>query len=183
MVEPRNGTGTGTSGGDSQALEKLVAEHMGKPGDLLTILEAAQALQPGNYLPAEVVCRIAELLGLPLSQVRNVVTFYGFFNLQPQGRHTLTICRGTACHTRGSRNLLEALKSSLSFVKDEQAQTERVCLTTTDNQFTVRTVACFGQCALAPVVEVDRTIQGHVNRQKLLSSVAKLSARKEGGRP
>ncbi len=171
-------------GPSAEDLGRIVAEKSGRPGALLAVLEAAQAAHPANFLPPEVVAKVAELMGLPLSQVRNVATFYSFFNMDPQGRHTLTICRGTACHTRGSRNLLEALMSSLTFTPVEPGQTEKISLTTQDNEFTVRTVACFGQCALAPVVEVDRVIHGHMNRQKLLSSVSKITEakKKEGGR-
>jgi NADH-quinone oxidoreductase subunit E len=155
-------------------LEKLATQYKDTCGGLLSLLEQLQHADPHNHLPESVARKAAVAMGVPLAQVFSVVTFYSFFNLKPQGKHTVTICRGTACHTRGSRNLLESVKSSMQFAKDPDASADRLCLTTVDNQVTLRTVACFGQCALAPVVEIDHTIHGHVNRQKLLTSVGRL---------
>ena len=160
--------------GSEGLLDKLVAAHQGRCGALLGLLEELQKADAHNHLPEAVARQAAAAMGLPLSQVFSVLTFYSFFNLRPQGQHTVTICRGTACHTRGSRNLLAALLAALPLPKDQDPQDERLCVTTADNQLTARTVACFGQCALAPVVEVDHTIHGHMNRQKLLSAVAHL---------
>ena len=94
----------------------------------------------------------------------------------------MSICRGTACHTRGSRALLERLKLQLGLSRspDEAGGADKLTLTTPDRRFTIRTVACFGQCALAPVVEVNHAIRGHVKEQALMREVDKL--RKEGGR-
>jgi NADH-quinone oxidoreductase subunit E len=156
-------------------LDKLVAAHKDQCGGLLGLLEELQHASPFNYLPEVVTRKAAVAMGVPLSQVFSVLTFYSFFNLKPQGKHTVTICRGTACHTRGSRNLLDSALTSLPMGKDQDTQSERLCVTTADNQVTLRTVACFGQCALAPVVEVDHNIHGHMNRQKLLTVVGRLS--------
>jgi len=119
---------------------------------------------------------------VPQAQVYSVATFYALFNLEPQGLHTVSICRGTACHTRGSRALLERLKLQLGLSKppEDAGSADKLTLTTPDRRFTIRTVACFGQCALAPVVEVDHAIRGHVKEQALMREVDKL--RKEGGR-
>jgi NADH-quinone oxidoreductase subunit E len=108
---------------------------------------------------------VAAKTDLPLAQIYSVVTFYALFNLEPQGKHTIAICRGTACHTRGSRNLLDRIKMVLSLSGGEGA--DKLCLNTPDGEFTIRTVACFGQCALAPVVEVDHAIFGHMNERTL----------------
>ena len=134
-------------------INRIIAESRGKPGELLTVLEALQHRNDYNYLSQDVLLQVAEGLGLPASQVFSVATFYAFFNLEPQGKHTLCVCRGTACHTRGSRALLEDMKSALG-VEDEDAKGKSF-VTTKDREFTIRTVACFGQCALAPVVEID----------------------------
>jgi NADH-quinone oxidoreductase subunit E len=125
---------------------------------------------------------VAARMGLPQAQVYSVATFYALFNLEPQGSHTVSICRGTACHTRGSRALLERLKLQLGLrdPPEEAGGADKLTLTTLDRRFTIRTVACFGQCALAPVVEVDHAIRGHVKEQALMREVDQL--RKEGGR-
>jgi NADH-quinone oxidoreductase subunit E len=138
----------------------VLAKHRGQPGELLGILEELQTLHPHKFLPLATLEEVAEQIGVPVSQVFSVATFYTFFNLKPQGEHTLVVCRGTACHTRGSKARLEALKRILNLKEEEGA--EKVFLTTADKQFTLKTVACFGQCALAPVVEVDGRMRSHV---------------------
>ncbi|MEI8196232.1 MAG: NAD(P)H-dependent oxidoreductase subunit E [Phycisphaerae bacterium] len=157
-----------------QLLDRLVAAHRGKPGAVLAILEALQQSDPHNYLPRALILATARALRLPLAQMMSVVSFYSFFNQTPQGDHTVTICRGTACHTRGSRILLDTLRGTLDFAEPPSAETEPTVLTTRDNKVTLRTVACFGQCAMAPVVDLDHTICGHMNRQKVLAAVEKL---------
>jgi NADH-quinone oxidoreductase subunit E len=102
------------------------------------------------------------------------------FNLKPQGDHTICICRGTACHTHGSRSLLERLKLQLGLKDDgEEGSADKISATTPDRRFTLRTVACFGQCALAPVVEVDHAILGHVNEKTLEREVQTLRKGKQ----
>jgi NADH-quinone oxidoreductase subunit E len=109
-----------------------------------------------------------------------VATFYALFNLQPQGEHTVCICRGTACHTRGSRNLLESIKLELGLEDaGDSSEADKLSLNTPNGQFTVRTVACFGQCALAPVVEIDHRISGHVNERTLQREVRALEGEGE----
>src|SRR5450755_415862 len=131
--------------------DRCITAHLGRPGALLGILERVQEHHPNKFLSSEVLEYVAAKTETPLSQLYSVVTFFALFNLEPQGDHTICICRGTACHTRGSRNLLQRL----------------------------RTVACFGQCALAPVVEVDHAIFGHMNEQTLHREVEHLAKEKK----
>jgi len=160
---------------DQEFIDKLVAKHRGRPGMLLSLLEELQENQPGKYLPMEVLDYVAARTGIPHAQVFSVATFYALFNLKPQGEHTICICRGTACHTHGSRILLERLKLQLGFKEeDEEGSADKLSVTTPDRRFTLRTVACFGQCALAPVVEVDHSILGHVNETALEREVEAL---------
>lgn len=147
-------------------IDEVIAGRVGKPGALLGTLEAVQEHHRHKYLPLETLTYIASRLDVPLSRVYSVATFYSLFNLDPQGDHTISICRGTACHTRGSRGLLQSARLELG-LPSESGEEEVTQLTTTDTRFTVRTVACFGQCALAPVVEVDHRICGHVNERTL----------------
>lgn len=158
---------------DQEFLDKVIAEQRGRPGALLGILEKAQDYQPRKFLPRETLEYIAAKTDTPLARVCSVVTFYALFNLEPQGKNTICICRGTACHTRGSRALLESLELDLGIHNEEQAESDgkKLALTTPDGKYTVRTVACFGQCALAPVVEVDHRICGHVNERTLQREV------------
>ena len=149
---------------------KTLHEHYrDQPGALLTILETVQDSDECRFLSEESLTMVSEVTGVPLSRVWSVVTFYSYFNLSPQGKHTITVCRGTACHTRGSLNLLrEAM--ALMGVPDFRADEETV-FTTADRLFTVRVVACFGQCALAPVVEVDGVIYSRVTVSHLCSLI------------
>jgi NADH-quinone oxidoreductase subunit E len=111
---------------------------------------------------------VAVKTNVPLSRIYAVATFYALFNLEPQGEHTVCICRGTACHTRGSRQLLESLKLELGLdAPGDSTDADKISISTPDGKFTVRTVACFGQCALAPVIEIDHRISGHVNARTL----------------
>jgi NADH-quinone oxidoreductase subunit E len=165
---------------DQDFVDRVIVEHSGKPGALLTILEKVQEHHPAKYLPTPVLEYIASKTDIPLAQIQSVVTFYALFNQEPQGKHTVCVCRGTACHTRGSRGLLERLKLELGLNGgDEESEADKLSLTTSDREYTVRTVACFGQCALAPVVEIDHMIYGHVNERSLRSEIDVLEKDKE----
>ena len=158
---------------EQDLVDRIIADRSGRPGALLGILEALQSRDPHRHLPMATLEHVAARTGVPQSQVYSVATFYALFNLDPQGDHVVAICRGTACHTRGSRPLLQRVKLQLGL--DESAdEADKLTLTTVDRRFTVRTVACFGQCALAPVVEVDHAIRGHVSEQALIREVEAL---------
>ncbi len=163
---------------DQDFVDRVIAEHTGKPGALLTILERVQDRTAFKYLAPEVLEYIAAKTDIPLAQIQSVVTFYALFNTEPQGRNTICVCRGTACHTRGSRGLLERLKLELGLgSRGEESEGEKLSATTPDRKYTIRTVACFGQCALAPVVEINHEIYGHVNERALRSQIDALEGR------
>lgn len=167
---------------DSDLLDRVIVEQAGRPGSLLSILERLQEQHRHKYLPIETLEYVAARTGVPQAQVYSVATFYALFNLEPQGLHTVSICRGTACHTHGSRTLIERLKLQLGLAgaNEDAGSADKLTLTTPDRRFTIRTVACFGQCALAPVVEVNHAIRGHVKQQALMREVDEL--KKDGGR-
>jgi len=166
---------------DTEYADQIINQYASRPGALLTILEQIQQRNPHRYLPEEILRYVAEKTRTPLSRIYSVVTFYALFNLEPQGDNTICICRGTACHTRGSRNLLERLKLELGVVPGEDEDgADKIAITTADRRFTLRTVACFGQCALAPVVELNHRICGHMNEQTLERELQAL--REESGR-
>jgi NADH-quinone oxidoreductase subunit E len=161
-----------------KAIDAIIAKYTHKPGELLGLLEEIQERHPFRYLPEETLRYVAEKTGTPLATLYSVVTFYAFFNLSPQGEHSIVICRGTACHTRKSRELLEYLGSSLGFGPDQLKEGEKVFLTTKDGKFTIKTVACFGQCALAPVVEIDGSIHSNMTQPKLKAAIDAVSRRR-----
>jgi NADH-quinone oxidoreductase subunit E len=151
-------------------IDQIIARFNHKPGALLGILEAVQSANAHKYLSLDSLRYIAEQTGIPPARVFSAATFYALFNLDPQGDNVVCVCRGTACHTRGSRDLLEKLCLDLGLSDhdvSEPSEADKLALTTADQKFTVRTVACFGQCALAPVVEVNHHILSHVNERSL----------------
>lgn len=104
-----------------------------------------------NYLPCDVLVRVAEALGVPLAKVFSVATFYRAFSLEPQGDTIIKVCMGTACHIRGAGQLVEELERKLGIGPDQ---------TTEDLAFTVKTVNCVGACAMAPVMIVGEKYWG-----------------------
>ncbi len=163
-------------------IDQVVARLADRPGALLGILEAVQEHNSHKYLPPETLEYVAAKTETPLSRIYSVATFYALFNLRPQGDNTICICRGTACHTRGSRNLLQSVRLALgigSLDSSEESEADKILQTTPDNKFTVRTVACFGQCALAPVVEVNHRICGHVNERTLQREIRTIERESE----
>ena len=124
-------------------------EQNGADASLISILEEIQGRY--RYLPQEAMILVSERLGVPLSQVYSVATFYHAFSLVPRGRHTISVCTGTACHVRGAVQVLNRLETGLGVRPGE---------TTRDRQFTLETVNCLGCCALGPVIVVDGEYHG-----------------------
>jgi len=122
------------------------------------IIPLLQRLQDAyGYLPTEVLTQVSRATGIPTSRIYGVVTFYAQFHLQPHGRHTVTVCRGTSCHVRGGKKLHQAIRSLLG-VEDGA--------TTEDMNFSFETVACLGACALSPVMVVDGSYYGKLNPRR-----------------
>lgn len=167
---------------ETSLIDQVIAEYHGRPGALLSILEAVQTANPHKYLSENALRYMAAKAGMPPARVFSTATFYALFNLEPQGENVICVCRGTACHTRNSRDLLAKLCLHLGLGKQDVtdlSDADKLSLTTPDRKFTIRTVACFGQCALAPVVEVNHHILSHVNERTLQREVKLL---KQGGK-
>jgi NADH-quinone oxidoreductase subunit E len=155
-----------SSGVDREFIDQVLARQAGRPGGLLAILQQIQNNHPRKYLPRETIEYVAAKTNIPLSRIFSVATFYALFNLEPQGRNTVSVCRGTACHTRGSRDLYEKVMMNLGFQASADGE-DQLSVTTSDGSTTLRVVACFGQCALAPVVEFNHAVFGHMNERTL----------------
>src|SRR5215472_10427512 len=163
-------------------IDQTIAERNGRPGALLGILEEVQAANPHKFLSLPALRYIADRTGVPPARVYSAATFFALFNLDPQGDNVICVCRGTACHTRNSRDLLTKLCLELGMGRQDVtdlSDADKLSLTTPDRKFTIRTVACFGQCALAPVVEVNHHILSHVNERTLQRE---LNTLKHGGK-
>jgi NADH:ubiquinone oxidoreductase subunit E len=127
-------------------------------GSVIPLLQKIQDIY--GYLPPRIVLEVARLTGLPASRIYGVATFYAQFRLTPGGRHTVRCCRGTACHVRGARHLLAAVRGALG-IDDGQ--------TTEDMNFSLETVACLGTCFLAPVLMVDNDYYGSMTPRQVAS--------------
>jgi len=144
---------------DLSKIPDIIAAHPKSPSSLIMVLQDIQ--KEYNYLPCEALYQTAETLGVPLSKVFSVSTFYNAFSLNKRGENIVRICVGTACHIRGAKIIQEQLEEFLKIKPGE---------TTKDEKFTIEVVACVGACALAPVVLVNDKCHGQVkpNRVKNL---------------
>jgi len=130
---------------------ELVEPFAGRPSELIQALHRVQ--EELGYIPKEAQRAVAAALGVPLSQVHGVVTFYHFFRTEPVGRHTIRLCLGTACYVRGAARVLQALQEELGVDLGG---------TSADGLFTLEGVRCLGACGLAPVMMVDGEVYGRL---------------------
>ena len=140
-----------------EILEKYPAEE---PALIQVLQDVHRAY---NYLPCDVLERVAEALDVPLAKVFSVSTFYKAFSLEPQGDTIVKVCMGTACHIRGAGQLVEELERQLGIGPDE---------TTEDLKFTVKTVNCVGACAMAPVMIVGEKYWGSAKSARMAKYLA-----------
>jgi NADH-quinone oxidoreductase subunit E len=136
-------------------INDIINQEAAGDGSLIGALEAIQGRY--RYLPPEALILASERLGVPLSQAYSVATFYNAFSLKPKGKHCLHVCMGTACHVRGSPQILDRLEAKLGI---------RAGNTTRDHLFTLETVNCLGACALGPIVVTDDEYSGQMTTQK-----------------
>lgn len=141
---------------DLEALNKIVDEFTGEPGGLIPILQKAQDIY--GYLPPEVINRISEKTGTPLSQIYGVATFYSQFYLTRRGKTIIRQCDGTACHVRGAAKLVDTIQGELGIKAGE---------TTPDYRVTFEVVYCLGACGLAPVAVVNDKVVGRLGPEKM----------------
>ncbi len=142
---------------DLEPLEKVVDEFGGKNGTLIPMLQRAQEIY--GYLPPQVLKRISEKTGIPLSQIYGVVTFYAQFYLTRRGKCIIRQCDGTACHVRGAAKIVDAIEKELGVQAGE---------TTPDYKFTFEVVYCLGSCGLSPVAVIDDKVVGRLVPEKMV---------------
>jgi NADH:ubiquinone oxidoreductase subunit E len=138
-------------------LAEIIEENKGRSENLIMVLHKAQNLF--GYLPKRVQQLVAEGLGLSLSEVYGVVTFYSFFSTAPKGRNTVKVCLGTACYVRGGQQALSKVEGELKV---------KVGGTTEDRKFSVDVVRCIGACGLAPAMLVNDDVYGRVKTTKVM---------------
>ncbi len=145
----------------SKEIENLVAEWKDKEGNLIMILHAIQ--NHHGYVPRELSLELSRLLDVPLARIYEVITFYNFFKIDAPGKHTISICMGTACYLRGAPDILEQVKGILNIVEGQ---------TTEDGLFHLEVVRCLGCCGLAPVVKIDEKIYGKLKKSEIAEILA-----------
>ena len=137
-------------------IDRVIDRYREQKWALIPLLHKIQGVH--GYIPAEVIPRIARGLGLFPSQVQGVVTFYEQFYTAPRGKNIVRVCRGTACHVKGSHKVLETV---MNLLKLKPGQTSR------DKLFSLEVVACMGACGLAPVVNVNGEFYAKADPQKV----------------
>ena len=133
------------------ALMQVIAEIKDEKGALMPIMQRAQDIY--GYLPIQVQTMISDATGHPLEEIYGIATFYSMFNLNPKGKHKISVCLGTACYVKGSGTVFSKLQELLDIESGE-------C--TPDGLFSLDDCRCVGACGLAPVMLVDDEVYGRV---------------------
>lgn len=144
---------------------RFLPQFEGRKNELIPILQLIQA--KCGYVPEEAMSLIAGFLNVTRGQIHSVATFYSHFRLAPPGKRRVSVCRGTACHIRGAPQILEETQILLGIREGE---------TTSDQEYTLESVACIGCCALAPCMRINKDVHGELTTGKvrrLLDSTAK----------
>lgn len=156
---------------DFEAVDLVIDKHQEKRTALITILHDIQ--DKYNHLPEEALRKVASRLRMDLNDLYGVATFYKSFSLTAKGKHSVTLCLGTACHVRGGPRILKEVKK---FLNIEPGQT------TEDKRFSLNVVNCLGVCAIGPVMLVDGKFYGEMNPVKAKRVIEKLNKKRSGVR-
>jgi len=163
--QPRNNPGSEHPSGDERykAIDLTAKKFKFEKDALLEVLNSAQ--ETFGYLSRDLLIYISSQLGVPLSQVYGVATFYHMFTFDPLGEHNCIICTGTACHVKGSDRIVLALSDEFEIMAGE---------TTDDGLFSLTTARCLGSCGLAPVVVLDGQVSGKETPEAVTRQVREL---------
>jgi len=140
-----------------ERVQAVLSESQDGRGGLILLLQKVQGEL--GYVPEEAILGISHKLGIAASEVFGVLTFYAQFRLTPQGRNVVRVCRGTACHVRGSPRILRVVERCLGIRAGE---------TSPDLEYTLESIACFGSCSLSPVMVVNEDIYGRLTPERAL---------------
>ena len=145
-------------------LVSILKGRKSQPHQLIEVLQDVQARE--GYISESSMGDISKELGVPLTEVYAVASFYKAFSLKPRGKNVLTVCTGTACHVRGAKMVLNQATGQLGVAPDEMTQ---------DGLFTIEQVNCLGACALGPVVTENGSCYHHMNPGKVRKLINILS--------
>ena len=146
---------------DYLELDSIIEDEFGKDKEnLIMIMQAIQNRY--NYLPRPSLAYLSEKVGVPLSRIYGIATFYATFSLEPRGRNLVTVCLGTACHVRGANRVHERIRENLQ-IQDGQ--------TTEDRRFTLESVRCIGCCSLGPVVKINEDVHARLSPDQVAKTL------------
>ena len=147
-----------------EALQNILTTYLKEDGNIITILQDLE--KTFGYIPEEAVTWFSKELDIPASRFFGTATFYSQFHLKPKGKNVITVCRGTACHVKGSERFINRLLIELDIPPEED--------TTPDLKFTVEKVNCIGACGIAPVTILNKEVHGKMTLDKLIKEVKKI---------
>lgn len=153
---------------DLSLLDETLERYGDVPENLITVLQSAQEIY--GYLPTDVIIHISQRMGVPITKIVGVATFYSQFRLTPIGKYLIMLCKGTACHVNGADGIYDAISSRLGINDNE---------TTEDGLFTIKCVACLGCCSLSPVMMINDDTYGSLTPEKAINILDSIS-QKEG---
>jgi len=143
-------------------INTILSRHNGQKDALIPILQEVQ--EAFGYLPADAMRKVAKFLRITENTVFGVATFYAQFKFVPSGKKTVRVCRGTACHVRGSPRIVTEVEKELGIKPGE---------TSSDLEWNLETIACFGSCALAPVMVVNGSVYGRMTPARVADILGK----------
>ena len=150
----------------TEGLIKYIDQWKDKDGNLIMIMHRVQ--EEYGFVPREVALQISRKLNVPLAKIYGVLTFYHYFRMTKPGKHTISVCLGTACYLKDGQDILKELEADLGV---------GVGGTTEDSQFSFQSVRCVGCCGLAPVVTIDNEVFGRLKKEQIPEILAKYRAK------
>lgn len=147
-----------------EEVAEIARRAKGRPDQLIPVLHEVQKLA-GNAIPKEVAQTVAREMGIPLSQIYSVTTFYSFFSTEQRGKILIRLCKTAPCLVKGTGEILEAFRSELGIEAGE---------TTPDGMFTLATTECIGACDVSPAALIDDTLYGNLTPEKVKELIASL---------
>ncbi len=146
----------------SDSTKDIISKWKDKEGNLIMVLHAVQ--KEYGYIPRNVAMYVADGIGVSLSRIFEVITFYSYFNLEPPAANTIAVCMGTACYLKGAEDILNSFKKEMG-IKGNANYSD-------DKKYKVEEIRCIGCCGLAPVITFNGEVMGHIKAEDVPSIVA-----------
>jgi NADH-quinone oxidoreductase subunit E len=143
-------------------LAEIFKQYEGEKGAVITVLQKVQ--EKLGYLSKEAISEVAKFFRMSESEIFGIASFYAQFRFTPRGKHAVKVCLGTACYVRGGEEVMKTAEKNLGIDRGG---------TTEDYKFSLERVACFGSCALSPVMVVDKDVYGRMTTAKVKNILTK----------